>query len=128
MSRFSALLLLGLAATATAQNPYVSPPGALRPVPDGYSPARGEAGGVLEVKPGGVDRRPTVEPTPTPTSASSYTGGVGNYSLMTAPMNPYMYNPYGMRQDPMNGYLTGVASVTTATGQYWNQIEQARLV
>jgi hypothetical protein len=32
-----------------------------------------------------------------------------------------------MRQDPMNGYLTGVASVTTATGQYWNQIEQARL-
>jgi hypothetical protein len=30
-------------------------------------------------------------------------------------------------QDPMNGYLTGVAAVTEATGQYWNNIQQARI-
>lgn len=61
--------------------------------------------------------------------------GVGGYGLATVPAfggpfaPPYEYNPpfFGYRQDPMNGYLTGVASVTTATGQYWNQIEQARL-
>ncbi|MFQ3594311.1 MAG: hypothetical protein SNJ82_14125 [Gemmataceae bacterium] len=31
-------------------------------------------------------------------------------------------------QDPMNGYLSGVASVTAATGQYWNDIQQARIM
>jgi hypothetical protein len=58
--------------------------------------------------------------------------GVGGYGLSTMPGNynaPYQYNPpyFGYRQDPMNGYLTGVASVTSATGEYWNQIERARL-
>jgi hypothetical protein len=59
--------------------------------------------------------------------------GVGGYGLSTAPGGggmpfPYQYNPgYGIRQDPMNGYLTGVASVTSATGQYWKDIQSARL-
>ena len=57
--------------------------------------------------------------------------GVGGYGLSTMPgySSPYAYNPpyYGYRQDPMNGYLTGVASVTSATGQYWKDIQSARL-
>jgi len=59
--------------------------------------------------------------------------GVGGYGLSTFPAgsgSPYAYNPpyYGYQQDPMNGYLTGVASVTSATGQYWINIERARLL
>jgi hypothetical protein len=61
--------------------------------------------------------------------------GVGGYGLSTAPGAnpfPYQYNPpymgYGYRQDPMNGYLTGVASVTSATGEYWINIQKARLL
>jgi len=61
--------------------------------------------------------------------------GVGGYGLATQPGYsggydpPYQYNPpyFGYRQDPMNGYLTGVASVTSATGQYWKDIQSARL-
>lgn len=60
--------------------------------------------------------------------------GVGGYGLSTMPGGwsnqafPYQFNPpWGIRQDPMNGYLTGVASVTAATGQYWKDIQSARL-
>jgi len=62
--------------------------------------------------------------------------GVGGYGLSTMPGAnpfPYQYNPPGygyggVRQDPMSGYLTGVASVTSATGEYWINIEKARLL
>ncbi|MGL4553291.1 MAG: hypothetical protein ACRC33_19165 [Gemmataceae bacterium] len=64
--------------------------------------------------------------------ASPY--GVGGYGLSTFPgaggfPAPYQFNPpfFGYQQDPMNGYLTGVASVTSATGQYWKDIQSARL-
>jgi len=81
---------------------------------------------------------------------------VNPYALSTVPgVNPYLggtigMNPYGVGgfgpvaggffpggfpgfggvflQDPFNGYLTGVASVTAATGQYWMNIQQARLL
>ena len=39
---------------------------------------------------------------------------------------PYPY-PGTYYQNPYNGYLTGAASVTSANGQYQNQIQQARL-
>jgi len=60
----------------------------------------------------------------------AFTGG-GNYSLSTTPgagggygssyYPPYTYIP------PAAATLMGVASLTTASGQYWNQIQQARL-
>ncbi|MFQ3649300.1 MAG: hypothetical protein SNJ75_03125 [Gemmataceae bacterium] len=81
---------------------------------------------------------------------------VNPYALSTMPgVNPYLggtigMNPYGVGgfgpvaggfipggfpgfggvfiQDPLNGYLTGVASVTAATGQYWMSVQQARLL
>jgi len=60
---------------------------------------------------------------PTINVAPSYHGSAGGYALGGYP-GGYGY-PY--RQSAMNGYLTGVASVTQATGQYWNDIEQARI-
>lgn len=46
--------------------------------------------------------------------------------------NPYSYGggygyPYPTIQTPINGYLSGVADVTNANGQYLSQVQQARL-
>lgn len=59
----------------------------------------------------------------------------GGYSLSTGgPFNggfipPYSlpYYNWGMRMDPYSGYLQGLASVTSATGQYYKDIQQARI-
>jgi hypothetical protein len=64
-----------------------------------------------------------------------YAGGYG-YGLSTMPSRgsafipPYdwgIWNPFWGRLDPYSGYLMGVASVTAATGQYYQDIQQARL-
>lgn len=108
MSRLAVCLSLGLAAFAPAQEP--SP---VRPVPEPTVPARGAAGGVLHYNPS-FSYRPEISFAPPPPMAG-YIGAAGGY-----PFPAY-------RQDPMNGYLTGVASVTAATGQYWNDIQQAKI-
>ncbi|MGL4551732.1 MAG: hypothetical protein ACRC33_11135 [Gemmataceae bacterium] len=120
MCRLTALLLLGLAAATPAQNPYTAE-GGVRPAAPGSSPVRGSAGGVLDVRPG-VERQPTIEVNPTINVTQPFAGSSGMYGLTTAPMYPGFF-----QQSAMNGYLTGVASVTAATGEYWNQIQQARL-
>ncbi|NBO92760.1 MAG: hypothetical protein EBV06_10700 [Planctomycetia bacterium] len=128
MFRLAVCVAVLIAASVNAQVPYPASSGPIRPEPVGSGPARGAAGGVLDVKPS-TERLPTVEVNQTITQIPSYTGGIGGYSLGTmSGYNPYMYNPpWGTRQTALNGYLTGVASVTTATGEYWNQIGQAQL-
>ena len=56
--------------------------------------------------------------------------GVGGFGPVAGGFVPGGFPGFGgvFLQDPMNGYLTGVASVTAATGQYWVSIQQARLL
>jgi len=53
---------------------------------------------------------------PPPGSSSSPYGGGGNYP------------PYPYIESPSHGYLSGVAEVTTANGQYLSQVQQARML
>ncbi len=65
--------------------------------------------------------------------ASPYGAFGGNYSMSTIPgaggdaSNPYGYYPPYTYIPPAAATLMGAASLTTASGQYWNQIEQARI-
>jgi hypothetical protein len=74
-------------------------------------------------------------------TVGGYGGGAGNpygatlstsgngYSMSTVPYGSYgspYSNPYGS-YDPYSGYLQGVAAVTSATGQYYKDIQQARI-
>jgi len=50
----------------------------------------------------------------------------GGYGMSTTPYPPYSGGGYGY-QDPYGAYLQGTASVMTATGQYYQQMQQARI-
>jgi hypothetical protein len=62
-------------------------------------------------------------------------GGMGGYGASMAAgyggygSSPYSsgYGGYGSYEDPYAGYLRGVAAVTSANGNYLNQVQQARL-
>jgi hypothetical protein len=134
---WAVMALMALSTTVSAQV-------AVAPADEQAPPARGF---------GGPERRGGVEGAPLPPRDIA---PANPYALSTVPgANPYMggtigMNPYGVGgfpgvaggfipggfpgfggvflQDPMNGYLTGVAAVTSATGQYWMNIQQARML
>jgi hypothetical protein len=104
-----AILTLSFAATALGQQPapYGNQPppqsGRMPPVAQpgtGFGSSSGVAGSYYQ---------------PPPVSAPQYTPG--------------SYSPYGVPyiETPAHGYLSGVAEVTTANGQYLSQVQQARL-
>jgi hypothetical protein len=108
----SLLALALLAATATARQPPPSPYG--------------------NPPPGPVPRTP---PVAQPTSGTQSDAGVAA-SLVRPPIDypppvyPPGYSPYGVPyiESPAHGYLSGVADVTTANGEYLNQTQQARIL
>jgi len=105
------LALLALAAPALAQPP--APP-----------PAPGRAG--PNFAPGSSATLGTANTTPPPwaftTSTPSYN------SSPTAGGVPWGYGPYGYYGDyGPGGYARGLADVTAATGQYWKDIQSARM-
>jgi len=119
MRRLALLLLIGTACSLLAQSPVPVP---LQPDP--RSPVRGTTGGTVDSF-SRFEYRPQIgfhQPSPIDAPMGGFggwnLGGWGNWD-----------RPYGgvFVQDPFNGYLTGVASVTAATGQYWNDIQQARI-
>jgi hypothetical protein len=67
---------------------------------------------------------------PPPPPTTPYVGGPGGFATVSspvvAPVPAFGGYPYQI-QTPVGGYLQGVASVTAATGQYYNQIQQARI-
>jgi hypothetical protein len=111
--RFAALLAAVLAAPAArAQQP-----------PPGDSPY-GTA------QPGAIPRTPPVSQPPAALQASAGTA-MPNQQWAAPPPQfaPPSYSPpWGVPyiQSPANGYLTGVAAVTTANGEYLSQVQQAR--
>jgi hypothetical protein len=77
----------------------------------------------------GYRRRPPVAP-PAPGLRSD--AGVAGYLSAPPPpppppSGPGYYSPYPYIESPTHGYLSGVAEVTTANGQYLSQVQQARL-
>jgi hypothetical protein len=97
---------VGPAGTGASNPPYTA---TLAP---GYNPS------------GGANPQATLRP--------GYTGGGGvldNYNAANYPFysNPYSYPPYYNLTTPVEGYLRGVASVTSAQGQYAIQIQRAKL-
>jgi hypothetical protein len=67
-----------------------------------------------------------------PSLSTSPYGAGGDYSLSTTPgaggYNPSGYYPPYSYIPPTAAALMGAAALTNAEGQYWNQIEQARLL
>jgi hypothetical protein len=70
---------------------------------------------------------------PPPPPTTPYVGGPSGFATVSsspviAPFPGYggFGNPYQI-ETPVGGYLQGLASVTSATGQYYNQIQQARI-
>jgi hypothetical protein len=67
-------------------------------------------------------------------SSSPYGAFSGNYSMSTTPgtygssSSPYGYSSSYSYLPPEAAALMGLASLTNASGQYWNQIEKARLL
>jgi hypothetical protein len=110
--------------TGPAGNPYAATPPPSRPAqrpayPPGYGPG---------YMPNGYVDAPTLSTAPPPPSYSS--GTPYTPPPMTSPGYgmPYLARP-GLA-GPGMGYgmaLQGLASETQAQGQYWNQIEQARI-
>jgi hypothetical protein len=121
------LLLCTSAVTAQRRNLY-SPSGDPSQPPADYVP-----------DPGGK----TASTMP-PRYGSPYAGGYSGYGLTTTPSAPVIIQapstqgtvPYGSwgtpyynygYQSPAGSYLQGLASMTSATGQYYQQITQARI-
>jgi hypothetical protein len=82
----------------------------------------------LPTYPGYGISTPYVSPAPSLAGGPSSMSGspyipppVQNYSA------PAYYPPYPTYQPPAGAALQGLASLTSAQGQYWNQIEQARI-
>jgi hypothetical protein len=73
---------------------------------------------------------PVSMPTPSTQSDSGVTGTLVGPSGggFAPPPAPGYYPPVNYIQSPLNGYLSGVAEVTTANGQYLSQVQQARLL
>jgi hypothetical protein len=96
-----------LLTTGGLGNPYLSSAGLANPYlsSGGYGGGYGGGGGATLSTTGGY--------------------GGGGYSYST---DPYGAGGAGGYSNPYNGYLTGAASVTSANGQYQNQIQQARLL
>jgi hypothetical protein len=119
MSHYALLLFFGAATSILAQS---STPVPLEPDP--RNPVRGTTGGVLDTH-SRFEYQPQIvinNQAPPATPAGGFGGyGFGGFGGFGMPMGGVFI------QDPMNGYLTGVASVTAATGQYWNDIQQARI-
>jgi hypothetical protein len=78
---------------------------------------------------------PRTPPVSQPTSSTSSDAGVTaslsrRQPIDPGPVYPPGYSPYGIPyiESPAHGYLSGVAEVTTANGQYLSQVQQARLL
>jgi len=69
-----------------------------------------------------------INPYATSAALSTTPGGYGGYSMSTTPYGSYgtPYSNYGYNT-PEGSQLQGIASVTAATGQYYQQIGQARI-
>jgi hypothetical protein len=83
---------------------------------------------VAPLAPYALTTTPSYNPYATSGSLSTTPGGYGGYSMSTVPYGSWgaPYYNYG-NQDPYGSYLQGLASVTSATGQYYQQITQARI-
>ena len=116
LGALATLLFFAADLPAQRRNLYDTPPG------DGPAGQPGSNGG----------DRPA--PPPAFQSGAPYAGGYSGYSpVAPAPVGPsYVpytpgYSGYPYQQSRYGSYLQGVASVTTATGEYYNQIQQARI-
>ncbi len=126
-------LLFACAAQAQTPNPYAPPPGSAPAEPDPYRPRVGEATGPVRGTGGGVveyrhnyESRPSyslsTEPLRRPTYAPPVFGGYGFGGI------GWGYPGYGRGLGNQYGnYLQGVASVTAATGQYYQDVQSARI-
>jgi hypothetical protein len=100
---------------------------AIPPYAFGYPPLGG--GPIVAPSPYGISTVGGYNPYGAGTGALS-TSPYGGYSLSTTPYGSYgsPYSNYGYGyQDPFGSVLQGLASVTAATGQYYQQIQQARI-
>lgn len=114
---------------------------AVAPVPNGI-PGSGIRMGAVPGAAGALGTVPTVggyalstTPAGNPylSTGSLAASPYGGYSLLTAPYTGGYIPPYSLpyydygRLDPYSGYLQGLASVTSATGQYYKDIQTARM-
>ncbi len=127
---FAGAAALALLASAAQAQIAVAPGGAgVTGVPVGVA---GYGAGAAPVVPGGYALSTAPAGNPYVSNLSRYAGPYG-YGLSTAPYTGGYIPPYSLpyydygRMDPYSGYLQGVASVTAATGQYYQDIQKARL-
>jgi hypothetical protein len=111
----SLALALWLVPVASAQQPPPGPYGNPPPGPPGQMPPVAQPGQGLQ-------------------SSAGLTNALYAAAQFTQPQQQYApgggYSPYGVPyiESPAAGYLSGVADVTTANGQYMVQTQQARLL
>lgn len=121
MFRLAALTLLACLSAATAQNPYIAADdNRPRVTPDHPVPPRGTAIGHLDTRPS-FSTAPQISPTPA-LPPPSYTGSSGGFM-----MSPYGFGYGAGFVNPNAAYLQGLADYTVATGQYWKDIQAARI-
>jgi hypothetical protein len=104
---------------------------AIPPYAFGYNPYPSvlSTGPVVAPLPYALSTTAGLNPYATVGSLSTTPGGYGGYSMSTTPYGGYGspgYGGYGY-QDPYGSYLQGLASLTSAEGQYYQQITRARI-
>jgi len=120
--------------TAVIGNAYASIP----PWVYGYNPYPSPVinnGAIIPYSPYGVSTVPGAGNPYLGTASLATDPYAANYGLSTTPggyggSGGYPYSSYGSNADGMysyGGYLRGAADLTRATGQYWKDIESARL-
>ena len=124
-------LRLARAATLLAAGIISTPAFGQQQPPPGAPPAN-PYGTPYGTPPGAAPRLPPVSQPP---ATTQFDPGVPSYlnapPVISQPQYPPSYAPpYGVPyiQTPEAGYLSGVAEVTTANGQYLSQVQQARLL